>query len=59
MSSNGRMRYCGKYRLAGQPVSDLAAYAAILRTLKAGEKVELRYRRDDAVVVAEVALVER
>ena len=46
-------------QLAGQPVSDLASYAAILRTLKAGEKVELRYRRDDTVMVAEVVLVER
>ncbi|MDV6346948.1 M20/M25/M40 family metallo-hydrolase [Nitrosomonas sp. Is35] len=46
-------------QLAGQPVSDLASYAAILRTLKAGEKVELRYRRDDAVMVVEVVLVER
>jgi len=27
--------------------------------LKAGEKVELQYRRDDAVIVAEVVLVER
>ncbi|WMJ07569.1 M20/M25/M40 family metallo-hydrolase [Nitrosomonas sp. sh817] len=47
------------FQLAGQPVSDLASYAAILRSLKAGEKVELRYRRDDAVMVAEVVLVER
>lgn len=46
-------------QLAGQPVSDLASYAAILRTLKAGEKVELKYRRDGAVMVAEVVLVER
>lgn len=46
-------------QLAGQPISDLASYAAILRTLKAGERVELRYRRDDAVMVAEVVLVER
>jgi S1-C subfamily serine protease len=46
-------------QLAGQPVSDLAAYAAISRTLKAGEKVELRYRRGEAVMVAEVVLVER
>lgn len=45
-------------QLAGQSVSDLSSYATILRTLKAGDKVELRYRRDDAVVVAEVALVE-
>jgi S1-C subfamily serine protease len=46
-------------QLAGQPVSDLASYAAILRSLRAGEKVELRYRRDDAVMVVEVVLVER
>ena len=46
-------------QLAGQPVSDLAAYAAILCTLKAGEKVELRFRRDGEVMVAEVVLVER
>ena len=46
-------------QLAGQPVNDLASYAAILRSLKAGEKVELKYRRDDAVMVAEVVLVER
>jgi aminopeptidase N len=46
-------------QLAGQPVSDLASYAAILRTLKAGEKVELRFRRNDEVKVVEVMLVER
>ncbi|NBQ68583.1 MAG: PDZ domain-containing protein, partial [Nitrosomonadaceae bacterium] len=46
-------------QLAGRPVSDLASYAAILRSLKAGGKVELKYRRDDAVVEAEVVLVER
>ncbi|MDE2389780.1 MAG: M20/M25/M40 family metallo-hydrolase, partial [Betaproteobacteria bacterium] len=46
-------------QLAGQPVSDLASYAAILRSLKAGEKVELRFKRDNEVKVAEVALVER
>jgi len=46
-------------QLAGQPVSDLSSYAAILRTLKAGEKVELRFRRDGETKVAEVVLVER
>ena len=46
-------------QLAGRPISDLAAYAAILRSLKAGEKVELKYRRDDTVVEAEAVLVER
>ncbi|WP_350113308.1 PDZ domain-containing protein [Nitrosomonas sp.] len=38
-------------QLAGQQVSDLSSYAAILRSLKAGEKVELQYRREDAVLV--------
>ncbi|MBL8501668.1 MAG: M28 family peptidase, partial [Nitrosomonas sp.] len=46
-------------QLAGQPISDLASYATILRSLKAGEKVELKYRRDDAVMETEVVLVER
>ncbi|QOJ21665.1 MAG: M20/M25/M40 family metallo-hydrolase [Gammaproteobacteria bacterium] len=46
-------------QLAGQPVSDLASYAGILRSLKAGEKVELRFKRNDEIKVAEVVLVER
>ncbi|PXW89660.1 PDZ domain-containing protein [Nitrosomonas sp. Nm84] len=46
-------------QLAGQPISDLASYANILRTLKAGEKTELRYRRDGKVETVEVILVER
>ncbi|WP_292928659.1 PDZ domain-containing protein [Nitrosomonas sp.] len=46
-------------QLAGQPVSDLASYAAILRTLRAREKVELQFRRDDEIKVVEVVLVER
>ena len=46
-------------QLAGQPISDLASYANILRTLKTGEKTELRYRRNGEVKVLEVVLVER
>ncbi len=46
-------------QLAGRPISDLAAYADILRTLKAGEKVELRFRRDGEVTTIEMELVER
>lgn len=46
-------------QLAGQPISNLASYANILRTLKAGEKNELRYRRDGEVSTVEVMLVER
>ncbi len=46
-------------QLAGQPISDLASYANILRTLKAEEKTELQYRRDGEVKVIEVVLVER
>ncbi len=46
-------------QLAGQPISDLASYAKILRTLKAGENVGLEFRRDGEVKVVEVVLVER
>ncbi|MEI2658636.1 MAG: hypothetical protein V9G16_16380 [Nitrosomonas sp.] len=46
-------------QLAGQTISDLAAYANILRTLKAGEKVELQFRRDTVVNTVEIILSER
>lgn len=46
-------------QLAGQPISDLAAYANILRTLKAGEKTELKFQRNGEVNTVEVVLVER
>jgi acetylornithine deacetylase/succinyl-diaminopimelate desuccinylase-like protein len=46
-------------QLAGQSISDLASYANILRTLKAGEKTELQYRRADQVNTIEVILSER
>jgi S1-C subfamily serine protease len=46
-------------QLAGQPVSDLSSYAAILRTLKAGEKVELQYLRSGEILTIRVALIER
>lgn len=46
-------------QLAGQPISDLASYANILRTLKAGQKIELQFRRDGNVNTVEVELIER
>lgn len=46
-------------QLGGKPISDLASYANILRTLDAGENVELRYRRDDQEFDVEVTLTER
>jgi len=46
-------------QLAGQPISDLASYAAILRTLKAGGKTELEYRRNGKLNKIEVMLIER
>jgi len=46
-------------QLAGQPIRDLASYANILRTLKAGEKTELQFRRDGEVKMIEVELIER
>ncbi|SDY26833.1 M20/M25/M40 family metallo-hydrolase [Nitrosomonas sp. Nm58] len=46
-------------QLAGQPISDLASYANILRTLQAGQKTELQYRRADQANSVEVILAER
>ena len=46
-------------QLAGQPISDLAAYANILRTLEAGQKTELQYHRAGEVKTIEVVLAER
>ncbi len=46
-------------RLAGQPISDLAAYAGILRKLKAGETVALQFQRDNVTRTVEVTLTER
>mgnify|MGYP003524901518 CR=1 FL=1 len=46
-------------RLAGQPISDLASYASILRTLKPGEKVELQFRRNNETRKVGVILTER
>lgn len=46
-------------RLAGQPISDLASYAGILRTLKAGDKVELQLQRENEIKTVEVTLIER
>ena len=45
--------------LAGQAIADLSAYADILRTLPAGEKVQLQYRRNDTLHTVELTLVER
>ncbi|MBK7491934.1 MAG: hypothetical protein IPI17_08030 [Nitrosomonas sp.] len=46
-------------QLVGQPVGDLASYAAILRTLKASKKVELVFRRDGEIGLVMVELIER
>jgi peptidase M28-like protein/PDZ domain-containing protein/peptidase M1-like protein len=46
-------------QLAGKPISDLASYANILRTLEAGQSVELRVRRDEQEFDVEVMLTER
>ena len=46
-------------QLAGQPVIDLASYANILKSLKAGEKVELQFRRDGVLNTLEIAPTER
>ncbi len=46
-------------RLAGQPVTDLKSYADILRVLKAGEKIELQFRRGKDIKSIEIVPVER
>ena len=45
--------------LAGQAIADLSAYADILRTLSAGETVQLQYRRNDTLHTVELTTVER
>lgn len=45
--------------LAGQSITDLTSYSNILKTLKAGEKTELRLRRSGTVETVEVVPVER
>jgi len=46
-------------QLDGRAVVDLKAYAAILSTLKAGQKVELHYQRDGKPHIVDVILAER
>jgi C-terminal processing protease CtpA/Prc len=46
-------------KLADQPINDLTAYANILKTLKAGQKTELQFRRNGEVQIVVVELVER
>ncbi len=46
-------------QLAGKPISDLASYSNILKTLQAGQKVKLRYQRSGQVFSIEVTLTER
>ncbi len=46
-------------QLVGKPISDLASYANILRTLVPGQTVELRYRRAEQEFDVEVVLTER
>lgn len=46
-------------QLAGKPVVNLKSYADILKTMKAGEKVELRFQRGEALKAVEILPVER
>jgi len=46
-------------QLADQSVNDLASYAAILRTLKPDEKVELHFQCAEEINKVEVTLIER
>jgi len=46
-------------QLADKPVTDLATYSSILKTLQAGQSITLKYRRDGEVVSVAVVLIER
>jgi hypothetical protein len=46
-------------QLAGQPISDLASYANILKTLEAGQRAVLLYHRAGELNTVEVTLAER
>lgn len=46
-------------QLANKPVTDLATYSSILKTLQAGQNVTLQYQRDGEVTHVNVVLVER
>lgn len=46
-------------QLAGRPIVDLKAYADILKSLRAGQKVELEYRRESKISTIEVVLGAR
>jgi hypothetical protein len=46
-------------RLDGQPVVDLKSYANILKSLQAGQKVELEYRRESKISTVDVVLGAR
>ena len=46
-------------KLAGQPISDLASYSAVLKTLAPGQTVELQYQRDNQLKTIEITLTER
>ncbi|GKS70207.1 PDZ domain-containing protein [Nitrosomonas sp. PY1] len=46
-------------KLAGQSISNLANYSAVLKTLTPGQTVELQYQRDSQLKTVEATLVER
>ena len=46
-------------QLDGQTVVDLKAYANMLKTLKAGQKVKLHYQRSDESRVIDVIVTDR
>ena len=46
-------------QLAGKPITDLATYSNILKTLQAGQNIKLQYQRDGKVAHVNMVLVER
>ncbi len=45
--------------LANQPISDLATYSAILKTLEPGQQTTLQFMRDGKTITVDIMLTER
>tara|TARA_R110002073_G_scaffold30305_1_gene94697 strand:- start:298 stop:2160 length:1863 start_codon:yes stop_codon:yes gene_type:complete len=46
-------------QLAGKPIKDLASFSSILKTLKVGQRAELKYSRNEEVVSLQVTFIAR
>lgn len=46
-------------KLNGEPITDLASYSTILKSLSVGQKTELHYQRGDQLMTIEITPIER